>query len=418
MKPTNLHKTLKLKLIVAFTLLLSSFSITAFADDVTFTASAPQTVKVGEQFKLQFKLNVLGNNFTPPNITDLKIIKSYSQNNTNVVNGTLTRYTVHTFVLEADHEGKFTIPAASIQSDGKTYHSNPINIEVVQQQEENNAADDTTNHNLNSDDFFVVNSVDKNTLYQGQYLVATIKLYTRKSVANIEEVKYPPFKGFWSSDLEVPKPIKLQREVFNAQTYSAGLLKKVLLIPLNSGELTIDTMEITIKAQTRVSSNNSFYNFFGFGDSYRTTLHRLTSNPVNITVKPLPAGKPTNFSGGVGNFTLNASIDKPEVKANDTVMLKVEVAGDGNLKFINSVRVDFPRKFNVYDTVTTQNIKTDTNGMSGSVTFDYMFIPRKAGNYRLAPITFSYFDTKSETYKTLTTQEFNIKVEKSSGKSE
>lgn len=412
MRLAIIHKALKLKLMATFTLLLSGFGVTAFADDVIFIASAPQTVKVGEQFKLQFKLNALGNNFTNPNIVDLKIIKTYSNNNTNVINGTVTRYTVHTFVLEADHEGKFTIPSASIQSDGKTYHSNPITIEVVQQQEESNAPNDTTNPDLKSDDFFVAVSVDKNNIYQGQYLEATIKLYTRKTLSNIDDVKYPMFTSFWSSDLEVPQQIKQQREDVNGQIYITVILKKVLLIPLNSGELTIDTMGITVIAQTRVRGNDSFYNAFGFGDSYRTTRHRLTSKPMNITVKPLPAGKPTNFSGGVGNFTLNASIDKTEVMANDTLTLKVDVSGDGNIKFINNIKVDFPHKFNVCDTVTTQNIKTDTSGMSGSVTFDYMFIPRKAGNYRIAPITFSYFDTKSETYKTLTTQEFNIKVGK------
>ncbi len=394
----------------AFTLLLSSFCVSAFADDVTFTASAPQTVKVGEQFKLQFKLNALGNNFTKPDIVDLKIIKNYSNNNTNVINGTVTKNTIHTFVLEADHEGKFTIPSASIQSDGKTYYSNPITIEVVEQQEESNAQDGITNPDLKSDDFFVAISADKNNLYQGQYLVATIKLYARKTVLSIEDVKYPPFTSFWSSDIEVPQQIKQQREDVNGQTYNTAILKNVLLMPLNAGELAIDTMGISIKAQTRVRSNNSFDDFFG--GSYRTTRHRLTSNPVNITVKPLPAGKPTNFSGGVGNFTFNASVDKTEVKTNDTITLKVEISGEGNLKFINNIKVKFQNKFNVYDTVTTQNITTDTNGMSGSVTFNYMLIPRKAGNYRIAPISFSYFDTKSETYKTLTTQEFNIKVEK------
>ena len=403
---------------VAFTLLLSSFSISVFADDVTFTASAPQTVKVGEQFNLILKLKAKGSNFSEPNITDFQVLATPSKLWECIVqrvNDSITYYEIYTFVLMADHEGKFTIPAASVQSDGKTYYSNPITIEVVQQQEESNAPDDTTNPDLKKDDFFVAVSVDKNNLYLGQFLVATIKLYSNTTVY-FEELKYPPFTSFWSSVLEAPQQIKQQREVVNGQTYSTGILKKVLLMPLQSGELAIESMENTILAKTHVPSNDPFDKFFG-GKTI-TTQHKITSNSVNITVKPLPAGKPTNFSGGVGNFSLNASVDKTEVKTNDTITLKVEVSGEGNLKFINSIKVDFPRKFNVYDTVTTQNIKTDTNGMSGSVTFDYMFIPRKAGNYRLAPITFSYFDTKSETYKTLTTQEFNIKVEKSSGKSE
>lgn len=337
----------------------------------------------------------------------------------------------YTFILMADHEGKFTIPSATIKSGSKTYQSNPITIEVVagsrpaasssnqggQQQSGSSTPATTTNPDLSSDDLFVAITVDKKKLYQGQYLVATIKLYTRnKDVSGLEDVKFPPFTGFWSNDLEAPQQISTQRENVNGQIYTTGLLKKVLLMPQRSGELIIDPMEITILSRTRVRSNNPFDDFFG--GSYRTTPYKLASKPVKINVDPLPAGKPADFSGGVGNFTLNASVDKTEVKANEAVTLKLKMAGTGNLKFINNIKVDFPPDIDVYDPKTTQNIKTDASGMSGSVTFDYLFIPRYAGNYRIAPITFSYFDTKTKTYKTLTTQEFNINVEKGEGDTE
>lgn len=436
MKLTNLHKALKLKLMAAFTLLFSSFSISAFADDVKFTASAPQAVEVGEQFRLQFVLNAKGSNFSEPNITDFQVLSgpnTSTSSNIQWSNGSMSQSTTYTytFILMADHEGKFTIPSATIKSGGKTYQSNPITIEVVagsrpaasnggQQQQTGNqgGTQTTTNPDLSSDDLFVAITVDKKKLIQGQYLVATIKLYInpRKDVSGFEDVKFPPFTGFWSSDLDAPQQISLQRENVNGQIYNTGLLKKVLLMPQRSGELTIDPMEITILSRTRVRSNNPFDDFFG--GSYRTTPYKLVSKPVKINVEPLPAGKPADFSGGVGNFTLNASVDKTEVKANEAVTLKVKVSGTGNLKFINNIKIDFPPDIDVYDPKTTQNIKTDANGMSGSVTFDYLFIPRYAGNYRIAPITFSYFDTKSKTYKTLTTQEFNISVEKGDGEAE
>ena len=433
MKLTLLHKTLNLKAIAIFVLLVSSFNLKA--DDVTFTANAPQAVEVGEQFRLQFVLNAKGSSFSEPNITDFQVLSgpnTSSSSSIQWVNGKMSQSTTYTytFILMADHEGKFTIPSATIKSGSKTYQSNPITIEVVAgsrpsasngsqggQQGGGSAPATTTNPDLSSDDLFVAITVDKKKLYQGQYLVATIKLYIRnKDVSGFEDVKFPPFTGFWSSDLEAPQQIELLRENVNGQIYNTGLLKKVLLMPQRSGELIIDPMEITVLSRTRVRSNNPFDDFFG--GSYRTTPYKLASKPVKINVDPLPAGKPADFSGGVGNFTLNASVDKTEVKANEAVTLKLKVSGTGNLKFINNIKVDFPPDIDVYDPKTTQNIKTDASGMSGSVTFDYLFIPRYAGNYRIAPITFSYFDTKTKTYKTLTTQEFNINVEKGNGETE
>ncbi|MBO7146105.1 MAG: protein BatD [Salinivirgaceae bacterium] len=435
MKLTRIYKTLHLRAIAALVLLVFGVSLKASADDITFTANAPQVVEVGEQFRLQFVLNAKGSNFSEPNITDFQVLSgpnTSSSSSIQWVNGSMSQSTTntYTFILMGDHEGKFTIPSATIKSGGKTYQSKPITIEVVAgsrpaagsgnqggQQSGGSTPAATTNPDLSSDDLFVAITVDKKKLYQGQYLVATIKLYIRnKDVSGFEDVKFPPFTGFWSSDLEAPQQIELLRENVNGQIYNTGLLKKVLLMPQRSGELTIDPMEITVLSRTRVRSNNPFDDFFG--GSYRTTPYKLASKPVKINVDPLPAGKPADFSGGVGNFTLNASVDKTEVKANEAVTLKVKVSGTGNLKFINNIKIDFPPDIDVYDPKTTQNIKTDASGMSGSVTFDYLFIPRYAGNYRIAPITFSYFDTKTKTYKTLTTQEFNINVEKGEGDTE
>ncbi len=418
---------------LAFMLMVSAGNIVK-ADDVTFTANAPGAVEVGEQFRLQFVLNAKGNGFNEPEIADFQVLSGPNQSSSSSIqwiNGDMTQSVTntYTFILLAVKEGKFTIPSASIKSGGKTYESNPLTIEVVagsrqnssasQKQGQANAGSQSTAVNdpdLKSDDLFVAVSVDRKNLYQGQYLVATIKLYTRKDIAGIEDVKFPPFTGFWSSDLESPQQINLQRENVNGQIYTTGLLKKVLLMPQRSGELTIDPMEIVVLTRTRVRSNNPFDDFFG--GSYRSVQNKLSSKPVKINVEPMPAGKPADFSGGVGNFTMNASVDKTEVKANDAVTLKVKISGSGNLKFINNLKVDFPPDIDVYDPKTTQNIKTDASGMSGSVTFDYLFIPRYAGNYRIAPVTFSYFDTKTKTYKTLTSQEFNISVEKGEGDSE
>lgn len=413
------------------------WGISAKADDVTFTANAPKAVEVGEQFRLQFVLNAKGSNFSEPDITDFQVLSgpnTSSSSSIQWVNGTMSQSVTntYTFILLAEKEGTFTIPSATIKSGGKTYQSNQISIEVVagsgrnanagqshqqgSSQGGNSEPAAVNNSDLSGDDLFVAITVDKKKLYQGQYLVATVKLYTKKDVAGFEDVKFPPFTGFWSSDLESPQQVMLERENVNGQIYNTGLLKKVLLMPQRSGELTIDPMEIVVLTRTRVRSNNPFDDFFG--GSYRTVQNKLSSKPVKINVEPMPAGKPADFSGGVGSFTMSASVDKNEVKANEAVTLKVKISGAGNLKFINNLKIDFPPDLDVYDPKTTQNIKTDASGMSGSVTFDYLFIPRYAGSYRIAPVSFSYFDTKTKSYKTLKSEDFTIQVEKGNGEAD
>ena len=411
-------------------MLLSIVSV-AKADDVTFTAKAPRAVEVGEQFRLQFVLNAKGSNFEAPAITDFAVLSgpnSSSSTSMQWINGKMSQSVTYTlsFILMAEKAGVFTIPAARIKSDGKVYTSQPITIEVVQgantasqqsqTQSQSGQSSSVSDPSLSKDDLFVAISVDKKNLYQGQYLVATIKLYTKRDVSGFDNVKFPAFTGFWSHELEAPQQIMLQRENVNGQLYNTGLLKKVLLMPQRSGELEIEPMQIDILTRTRHSTGDPFEDFFGGG--YKTIQNKLASKPVKINVEPLPAGKPADFTGGVGNFTISANIDKQIVKTNEPVTLRVKVSGSGNLKFINNIKVDFPPDIDVYDPKTVQNIKTSATGMSGTVTFEYLFIPRYAGNYRIAPITFSYFDTNSKSYKTLKTSEFVVDVEKGENEGE
>ncbi len=413
--------------IITFVIFLSK---TGNAQDVQFTADAPRAVETGEQFRLQYSVNAKPASFNDPEIKDFQVLTGpnvSSSSSIQIVNGSMSQsvnYT-YTFILVGNSEGKFTIPAASVKVGGKIYQSNPVTIEVVkgsagnsQSQSGNTGSGSSTidKANISDENLFVAVNVDKKNLYQGQYLVATIKLYTKVDVSGFDNIKFPPFTGFWSQDLEAPNQISLQRENVNGQIYNVGLFKKILLMPQQSGEIVIDPFEITMLIKQRVRSSSPFDDFFG--GSFRTLQKHVASQPVKINVQSLPEGKPAGFSGGVGTFQMNASVDKTSVKTNEAVTIKIRISGNGNLKFINPLKVDFPPDIDVYDPKTTQNFKTDASGMSGSITFDYLFIPRYAGNFRIPPVTFTYFDTNTKTYKTLSSNEFNISVEKGQGDAE
>jgi len=131
---------------------------------------------------------------------------------------------------------------------------------------------------------------------------------------------------------------------------------------------------------------------------------------VNITVLPLPEGRPASFSGGVGQMKFEAVIDKTEMKANNPVTLKVTVSGNGNMRFVDAPRINFPPDFEVYDPKITTNLNATTT--SGSKTFEYLIIPRHGGTYKIPAIEFSYFDPQARQYKTLHSNEYTLTVER------
>lgn len=418
-----IKKTRYLLILVFFV----GINILAVAQNITFTATAPKVVEIGEQFRISYALNAKGSNFEDPSFENFRILSGpnvSSSSSVQIVNGKMSQSTSYSYnyVAMAVAEGKFTIPGASVEVKNAKYQSNSLTIEVVKGQQQaasNNAGTSSSNvdnSNANDKSLFVAVNVDKKTLYQGESLIAEIKVYTQKSLSGFEDIKLPPFTGFWSQDIESPQQIQLQRENVNGQIYEAGLFKKVLLFPQRSGEVVIDPFEITMITQDRVRSTNPFDDFFG--GSYRRVPYKLASKPVTINVKPLPAGAPADFNGAVGQFTMNASVDKKQIKANEAINLNIKIAGNGNLKLIKPIKVDFPPDIDVYDPKTSLNSNASVAGVTGNITFDYLFIPRYAGTYRIAPITFSYFDTGTKSYKTIVSKEFVITVEKGSGDAE
>ena len=175
-----------------------------------------------------------------------------------------------------------------------------------------------------------------------------------------------------------------------------------------------------VRRQTKTKTGDPFFDDF-FNDSFfnsgvANVEKSLKSNPLVITVRPLPEeGKPGDFSGAVGSFTFHSEVDKTRLKTNEAVTLKCTISGKGNIQLIDKLNVTFPPDFESYDPKITSDIQTTAAGISGNQVFEYLMIPRKPGKFRIKPITFSYFDLDKKHYVTLTSPEFSIDVEKGSG---
>lgn len=403
-----------------FLLLLINSGTLLNAQDVRFTASAPGVVEQGEQFRLTFSVNMKADQFTPPGFEDFNVLMgpstSYNQS-TSVINGKLSQnisYT-YTYILQANSEGKYTILAARVIVDGKSYESQPFNIEVVSGNSgESSIVEGTTTtpQGIGNEDLFVRLIVDKREIYQGDRITATIKIYSRVNLSGFDDVRYPDFAGFLREDIETPPLQSLERESVKGQIYGTGVLARFVLFPQKSGELVIDPVKITALVQQRVSSQSSRSFFDDFFDSYQTIRKDISSPEIKIRVKPLPAGRPPAFSGAVGSFKMEASLDKNEVFTNEAVTLRIKVSGQGNLKLIQAPGIDFPLDFESYDPKVTSNIVSSMSGTSGSKTFEYLIIPRFVGQYRIPPVNLSYFDPIEGAYKNLNSGDFQIIVEK------
>ncbi|MBN2520163.1 MAG: BatD family protein [Bacteroidales bacterium] len=415
-----------MKKIVFLILLISC--LYCFADDIKFTASAPGSVKTGQQFQLTYSLNAKPKKFFPPNIVDFDVLAGPSQSSSSsvqIVNGQMTQsYSfTYTYILQANKEGKFTIPPASIAIDKETYQSNEVIIEVAnmpsqpkaQSSQQGQSQGAAVNVADNSEIFAEV-SLNKKNVYQGEAIIASVKFYSKYDIANYADPVIPKFDGFIVEDIDIGN-VSFKTEVINGQTFRTVLFKKAVLIPQITGEITIEPFEWEVIYNVRVNrkSYSVFDDFFG---SYQSVKKVVKSQPVKIYVKPLPDGKPGDFSGAVGTFNFNASLNNNKVKENDAITLKVTINGNGNLKFIDPPKIQFPHDFEVYDPKVNVNAKASTNGLTGSKTFEYLMIPRHAGEYSIPTFSFNYFDINSRQYKAINSPKFNISVERGTGNQE
>jgi len=413
-------------------LLFTTVSVQAV--QTRFTMSAPNAVEMGKQFRLSFTLNEKGSNLKlPPGIEnnfDILMGPSTSQSTsiTNI-NGQTTQETNfgYTFILRPKQEGTFELRPASIEVGGKIFESNTLKIQVVKPQSQsaqpqagtggggatNQQQSSPQNIELGSDNLFIRVEMSKQNAFRGEQIVATVKLYVNPNIpiAGFDEVNLPTYEGFYTQDVEVPQQVNFTREVYDNKIYQVGVLKKTILFPQQNGRLTIQPFNMSLLVQQQVKQRSFFDDFF---NSFRTVKTTITSKPVTVNVKDLPQSPP-NFMGGVGNFSIASNISNQDVTTNDAVTLKVTITGSGNIRLVNTPKLQLPSDFEIYDPKTTDNVSVTGSGVSGTKTIEYLFQPRFEGDYEIPAIPFTYFNPATGSYETKSTSAYQLRVKKGSG---
>jgi hypothetical protein len=439
------------------------------AQEFRFTTSVSNNrVALDEPFQIQFMLENAPNvsSFTPPAFNDFEILQGPSQmQGQSIMNGRRSEYIALIYVVQAKRVGNFTIPGATARSNGNVVRSNPVTIEVVKtnrggqapqqtgppsgfpqsrSQRQQQQQDEMEGVLRNGEDvnaklrknIFVKIDVDKTTLYEGEQLTATYKLYTRLPT-NSSVTKVPAFKGFSAKDIELPNPPQASEETVNGLRFKVFTIRKTLLFPLQSGTLELDPVEVDnhVKLVKLVKNNNKrardpfadLFNDPGFRDpfddpffddlfnrpevTYEDVPYKIQTAPLKVTVKPLPVdSRPVSFTGAVGKFNMTATIDKRSLTTDDALTLKVVISGQGNVNLLNGPKVDIPAGFEKYDPKVTDNIEKNSNPLSGSRQFEYALMPLEAGDQTIPPVEFSYFDVASNSYKSIRSEAFSVHV--------
>lgn len=399
------NATQKMKKLVHLFILF--FSITAFSQ-VQFEAKVSKnSLGLNERLRIDFTMNADGDNFTPPDFDGFRVVNGPMQQvSQSWINGKVTFNKSYSYFLLPTQKGPVTIGSASIEINGQVYKTSAVKINVT-------AAIDIPKNpqdapQISADDaVHLVAEISKSNPYINEPITVVYKLYFSYNVgiSNFRELDKPKYKGFWSQNDDI-KQLQVEDGTYNGEKVRVVTLRKTVLYPQKSGKLVLEPLSMELDLELPTNRRTMF-------GQYLTTqvTKRISAGAKTINVKSLPeAGKPDDFTGAVGSFKFEVKPSKTTLKHSESLDLKVVVSGTGNLKLFDLPKPVVPTALEIYDPVHKENVDSPLSGMTGSISDSYTIVPQFKGDYPIKPMSFSYFDLKSKTYKTITSPEIMVKV--------
>ncbi|GJG35520.1 hypothetical protein PRLR5107_12340 [Prevotella lacticifex] len=380
-------------------------------------------MEVGSKFQIEYVIDAsdvsafrLGN--IPEGIEILYGPNQSEVSSYQYVNGHLSGSTTVTvsYVAMATRGGNFTIPPAMVVANGRRMSTESMRVRVngsapaaATAQSRGGGREEKTVGNPGHGDLFILVSASKTHVHEQEPVMLTYKVYTTLNLTQLNGAM-PDLKGFHTQEVKLPQQKNFHMETFRGKTYNTVTWSQYIMYPQMTGSLKIPSITYHGIVMEEDRSEDAFFT----GGGYKEVPRDVTAPGITIQVDPLPA-KPKDFSGGVGKFNISAQLAKTEVRAGDPINLRLVLSGTGNLKLVKEPAVQIPSDFDKYDTKITDKTKLSEAGVEGNMIYDYLFVARKEGTYTIPAIRFTYYDTGSNSYKTITTQPFTIKVDKGNG---
>ncbi|UYW01063.1 BatD family protein [Flavobacterium agricola] len=382
------------------------------------------TIGINERLRVDFVMNNDGDNFKVPGFEGFNVIMGPNQSiSYKWINGKKTYNKTYTYYLEPTKKGTFVIKPSSIEFEGQIYKSNPIEVKVgdaVQEEEDpyqgywdpfgfGNSGPPAPQQAQGKigEGAHLVAYISNDNPYVNEPITVVYKLYVSPyvNVYGSRETATPKFNNFWSQFIDM-KDFKPTRDTYNGEVYTSIEIRKVVLYPQKAGSLALEPLRLEIDMD--VPSGQ--YDFFG-RPAYKQGTKTVVAGNKSIQVKPLPeAGKPADFAGAVGEFTFSVTPSKTTLRTDESLDVLVEVAGRGNLKLFSLPQLVLPPSLEVFDPEHNEQVQTPLSGMVGKISDRYTILPQQKGTYVIKPMSFSYFDLASKTYKTITTDEIELDV--------
>lgn len=388
-------------------IILLFLSFQAMIAQVQFEAKvSKQTLGLNERLRIDFTMNDDGDNFTPPNFEGFKIVAGPSQQvSQSWINGRSSFNKTYSYFLLPMQKGTLVIRQASIEIRGQIYKTSPIKINVtaaVEQPRDPNDTQVTADQSLH-----LVAEISKTNPYLNEPITVVYKIYFSYNIGitNWRELDKPKYNDFWSQNIDI-KQLVAEEGRYNGEKYRFVTLRKTVLYPQKSGKLVIEPLSLDVDVQLPSNRRNIFGQVLLVEDH-----KRVSAGAKTINVKALPeAGKPADFSGAVGRFAFKVTPSKTNIKSGESLDLDVSVSGTGNLKLFTLPKPIVPTALEMYDPVHSEQVSTPLSGMTGKISDKYAIIPQYKGKYPIKPMTFTYFDLGSQSYKTVTSPEIMINV--------
>jgi BatD DUF11 like domain len=397
-------------------ILILIINISAFAQTQFVAQVSKNSLGINERLRVDFAMNEDGDNFSPPAFEGFRVVGGPNQSvSYQWVNGRKSFEKTYSYYLMPLKKGVVVIKPASIEINGQIYKTNPVKVTIgnavqeerdpyspyqqqQQQQQQTYAGKDGVD---------LIAEISNPNPYLNEPITVVYKIYVsnRSAVGGWKELDNPKYSNFWSQNIDI-KQLQVQQGKYKGEDYRFAVLRKTVLYPQKSGRLEIAPLSLDIEVEVPTGQ----VDFFG------RPVMKLGSKKVSagariINVKPLPeSGKPADFTGAVGNFDFKVVPSKNKLKNGESLDLKVEVSGKGNLKLFTLPKPIIPSSLEMYDPVHKENVATPLTGMTGSISDSYTIIPEFKGTYPIQPLSFSYFDLASKTYKTVTSKPINIEV--------
>lgn len=392
----NFKTTMKVLRLIVFVSLWVFSTNNVCAQSISAQVSTKR-VQVGEAFEFAVVISGAAASYNQPYFRDFDVVSGPNQSTSiQNINGVVSQQLVFSYALVAKREGKLTIPSANCMVNGQRLETQPIIIEAVKN------AQSAQQSGSNGADVFVRTVISKSKFYIGEPITVSQKIYSRHQIINYAPREFS-YDGFYSQQLESPEKGQLRNELVDGINYYVLEINRTQVTANKSGRLSLSSIEtpIVIRRQSGRGPRNIWEQLLGAG--YEDVRVEVKSKPTAVEVLPLPElNKPENFTGAVGVFNSKIEASRTELKANESFTLKYTISGKGNLKLVQTPILSLPESFETYEPKTTES--------ASAKTFEFLIVPRQAGDFTVSDLNFSYFNLDAKKYVTINTPDINFKI--------